>query len=245
MTDGPFGGLVIVNQDTSGQRRGARTPIELTKQDRRAEPVPGSVPFTDLAPAGPERSPAAAAFDLLPERWQAVLWHTEVEGRSPAEVAPLLGLTPNGVTALAYRAREGLRQAYLQVHLQDVTDDRCRAVVDRLGARSGLSKRERLQIEAHLDGCTRCRTMADELADVNAGLCLRIPVPGSAPNSAHRLVLLAAALLLAVAIALALILGGDQRPVPGTNGTAVGSTVAWCTATSFSAHGTGTVTKVS
>jgi len=39
-----------------------------------------------------------------------VLWHTEIEGARPAEVAALLGLTANGVAALAYRAPEGLRQ---------------------------------------------------------------------------------------------------------------------------------------
>lgn len=53
-----------------------------------------------------------AALALLPKRWQRVLWHTEVEGRSAAEIAPLLGLAPNAVAALAYRAREGLRRAY-------------------------------------------------------------------------------------------------------------------------------------
>ncbi len=55
---------------------------------------------------------ATAAFAALPQRWQRVLWHTEVEGLCAAEIAPLLGLAPNAVAALAYRAREGLRQAY-------------------------------------------------------------------------------------------------------------------------------------
>ena len=35
-----------------------------------------------------ERQLAATAFASLPERWQLVLWHTEVEGRTPAEVGP-------------------------------------------------------------------------------------------------------------------------------------------------------------
>jgi len=110
-----------------------------------------------------------------------VLWHTEIEGQPPAEIAPLLGLTPNGVSALAYRAREGLRQAYLQMHLADraITGAsrrerrRCRAASERLGAwiRGGLSKRETAQVEQHLDECERCRTLATELADVNG--CLR------------------------------------------------------------------------
>lgn len=54
------------------------------------------------------------ALAKLPERWRRVLWHTAVEGRTTAEVAPLLGMAPNAVAALAYRAREGLRQAYLR-----------------------------------------------------------------------------------------------------------------------------------
>jgi RNA polymerase sigma factor (sigma-70 family) len=133
----------------------------------RAEAV--SVPFTDPAVAGLERSLAAEAFARLPVRWQAVLWHTEVEGQSPAEVAPILGLTPNGVSALAYRAREGLKQAYLQVYLADQAEERCRATTDRLGAwtRDGLSKRETRQVEEHLYECVGCRALAAELRDVN------------------------------------------------------------------------------
>ncbi|HJP74844.1 MAG TPA: sigma-70 family RNA polymerase sigma factor [Pseudonocardiaceae bacterium] len=132
--------------------------------------------FKDTAVAGLERSMAARAFAKLPERWQAVLWHTEIEGQSPAEVAPILGLTANGVSALAYRAREGLRQAYLQVHLAETTAERCQATVEKLGAwtRGGLSKRETAQVETHLDECGRCRALAAELADVNGALRLLI-----------------------------------------------------------------------
>lgn len=57
---------------------------------------------------------ALAALAGLPERWQRVLWQTEVEGRSSAEVAQLLGLEPNALAALTYRARKGLRQAYMR-----------------------------------------------------------------------------------------------------------------------------------
>ncbi|MCA1655557.1 MAG: sigma-70 family RNA polymerase sigma factor, partial [Pseudonocardiaceae bacterium] len=147
------------------------TAYDNTRRDRKVElsedvsTVSGvsaeavSEQFHDTAVAGLERSLAAQAFARLPERWQAVLWHTEIEGQSPAEVAPILGLTPNGVSALAYRAREGLRQAYLQGHLAETADRHCRAAADRLGAwtRGGLAKREKAQVEAHLDDCARCR----------------------------------------------------------------------------------------
>ncbi|MEO6085590.1 MAG: sigma-70 family RNA polymerase sigma factor [Umezawaea sp.] len=131
-----------------------------------------AVPFHDTAVARLDRSLAAKAFASLPEHWQTVLWHTEIEGQTPAQVAPLLGLTSNGVSAMAYRAREGLRKAYLQAHLAQTQSERCRATVDRLGAwtRGGLSKRETTQVEAHLDECASCRALTAELADVNGAL---------------------------------------------------------------------------
>ncbi len=66
-----------------------------------------------------ENGMVGKAFASLPERWQAVLWHTQVEGMSPAEVGVLLGMSANAVTSLAFRAREGLREAYLQAHLAE------------------------------------------------------------------------------------------------------------------------------
>lgn len=128
--------------------------------------------FEDPTVTGFESSAAAKAFASLPERWQAVLWHTEVEGEKPAAVAPLLGLTPNGVSALAYRAREGLRQAYLQQHLADAAGDRCRWTTERLGAyvRGSLTKRENNQVRAHLDDCARCSAVYLELVEINSSL---------------------------------------------------------------------------
>ncbi len=149
-----------------------------TRRDRREEITDdltrhdAGVPFVDTAVEGLERSLAARAFARLPERWQVVLWHTEVEGDSPAEVAPLLGLTPNGVSALAYRARERLRQAYLQEHLVDAAGDDCQWAIERLGAhvRGGLAAREGARVENHLRECDRCRALYVELGEVNAGL---------------------------------------------------------------------------
>ncbi|MEJ2871160.1 sigma-70 family RNA polymerase sigma factor [Actinomycetospora sp. OC33-EN08] len=136
------------------------------------------VPFADPAVAGLERSLAARAFGTLPERWQAVLWHLEVEGDSPADIAPLFGLTPNAVSALGYRAREGLRQAYLQEHLAGSGPDtppkdrRHRETEEKLGAytRGGLSKRDAARVEEHLRECAECRALAAELREVNSGI---------------------------------------------------------------------------
>ncbi|WP_185446828.1 sigma-70 family RNA polymerase sigma factor [Kribbella qitaiheensis] len=128
--------------------------------------------FEDPTVTGFESGAAAKAFASLPERWQAVLWHTEVEGEKPAAIAPLLGLTANGVSALAYRAREGLRQAYLQQHLADVAGDRCRWTTERLGAyvRGGLTKRENHNVREHLDDCAQCTAVYLELVEINSAL---------------------------------------------------------------------------
>ena len=134
--------------------------------------APGQ-PFVDPALEGLERSLIARAFLSLPERWQAVLWHTEIEGARPADVGPLLGMKANGVAALAYRAREGLRQAYLQMHLAGgAAPQACRPIIDLLGAyvRGGLAKRETGRVDTHLDGCGHCREVFAELMDVNVGL---------------------------------------------------------------------------
>lgn len=162
--------------------------LELSDDMARHDP---GVPWEDPAVSELESQLAARAFARLPERWRTVLWRTEVEQRSPAEVAPSLGLSPNGVAALAYRAREALRQAYLQEHLGDRTTDAGaepdghRATVDRLGSwtRDGLSAGQRAAVDAHLSTCAACRGLAAELADVSGGLRRR---PRPAPLSSAR-----------------------------------------------------------
>ncbi len=129
-------------------------------------------PFVDPALIHLERSMAAQAYQQLPERWQAVLWYTEVEEMAPNDVGELLGLSANATAALAYRAREGLRQAYLQVHLTTEPLRTCEPTIARLGAyvRGGVSERERSKVEEHLDECDRCRALYLELVDVNHGM---------------------------------------------------------------------------
>lgn len=127
-----------------------------------------------------EQSMAVQAFRSLPERYQTVLWHTTIEDESPSEVAPLLGLTANATAVLAHRAREGLRQAYLQAHVsQSLTaGGDCARYADRLGAfaRGGLRMRAERGLRKHLDDCARCRSAALEVADVNERIGALLPV---------------------------------------------------------------------
>ncbi|ARP74235.1 RNA polymerase subunit sigma-24 [Streptomyces pluripotens] len=127
-----------------------------------------------------ERSLAMQAFRSLPERWQAVLWHTEVEDESPSEVAVLFGLDANGTRVLASRAREGLKQAYLQAHVSaTLTSDRdCARYADQLGsyARRKLRIRAERGLRKHLEECARCRLAAAQIEEVASGIPAVVPV---------------------------------------------------------------------
>ena len=125
----------------------------------------------DPATIALDRTLTVRAFRALPERWQAVLWYTEVEGMDPHEVAPILGLTANGVAALSYRAREGLRKAWLQAHVSDATaSGECQWAIARLGdfARNGLTARERTRVSDHLVTCARCSIIREEVDEVGS-----------------------------------------------------------------------------
>ncbi|MFE2047370.1 sigma-70 family RNA polymerase sigma factor [Streptomyces sp. NPDC059459] len=127
-----------------------------------------------------EQSMAMRAFRSLPERWQAVLWHTEVEDESPSEVAVLFGLDANGTRVLASRAREGLKQAYLQAHVSETlaADEQCARYADQLGtyARGRLRTRAERGLRKHLEECARCRLAATQIEEVAGGIPAVVPV---------------------------------------------------------------------
>lgn len=134
-----------------------------------------------------ESSLLAQAFATLPERWQAVLWHTTIHDESPEQVARVLGIKPNAVSSLALRAREGLRNAYLTAHLGQTDDPECREVRELLPAydRGRLRPRARARVEAHLDVCDDCREAAALVGGITADLgLLLLPALLGAPGVA-------------------------------------------------------------
>ncbi|WP_257002751.1 sigma-70 family RNA polymerase sigma factor, partial [Streptomyces albidoflavus] len=174
-----------------------------------------------------EQSMAMRAFRTLPERWQAVLWHTEVEDESPSEVATLFGLDANGTRVLASRAREGLKQAYLQAHVSTALtrDEECARYADRLGAyaRGGLRARAEQGLRTHLKECSQCRLAALQIKEVAGGIPAVVPVAvigwfgaagGAAAEGASTPVKIGIGTALAVTagVALALVLIGDSDP---------------------------------
>ncbi len=163
-----------------------RTIRNVAMDSRRPAEIPiEEAPDADLLIPGPElaaaeRTIAFRAFRTLPERWQSVLWYLEVEGMSPAEVAPLVGLNPNAVSALGVRAREGLKKAWLQAHIAETSvPDGCRWTTERMGeySRGGLSARSRERFARHVSTCEHCTTLLEEVGDASGRLAvLLLPI---------------------------------------------------------------------
>ncbi|WP_036726415.1 RNA polymerase sigma factor, partial [Patulibacter minatonensis] len=100
------------------------------------------------------------AFDDLPELQHAVLVQRELEGRSIAEIAARLEVTPTVVEGQLARGRRALGQAYRELE----SGQRCvavRALCDAsLGGRLGV--RDRHRVGRHVQGCDTCRRYAHE-----------------------------------------------------------------------------------
>lgn len=120
------------------------------------------------------------AFSSLPTRWQEALWLGEVEGVETSELATRWNMTPNSAAALAYRAREGLRVAWLDAHVNEgLVPDGCRPYVSDLGryTTGKLTERRSQQVRDHLDDCSYCRAVLLEVGTAALDLkVLLIPV---------------------------------------------------------------------
>lgn len=156
------------------RRRGRSIPSEpqtFDRPDNKAGPAGALI-------AGADSAMVISALETLPERWRTILWLTEVEGLKPGEAAPVMGLTANGASQLAVRARAGLREAYLQAHLRTGVGAACSDTVPLLGAyvAGALSARDLSKVDQHLAGCSPCRDRVVELEEVSDRL-RRVVVP--------------------------------------------------------------------
>ncbi|QRP45918.1 sigma-70 family RNA polymerase sigma factor [Amycolatopsis sp. FDAARGOS 1241] len=161
--------LLTVARRVSWEWHGARRDVPVSDDELTFRAGAGA--DTDARTA--EHTLITTAFTSLPERWRTVLWQTEVEGEQPAMVAPHFGLSANATAALARRARQGLRAAYLQAHLSvNRGPETCRSVVEKLGGftAGSVTGAEAERIKAHLLGCASCRATQDELRDVCSSL---------------------------------------------------------------------------
>jgi RNA polymerase sigma factor (sigma-70 family) len=155
------------------------TAAKWRRRDERVVPVGGADAFdarradSDAEQMRAELAMAAQAFAALPERWRAVINYTVIDDvQSLESVCPLLGINAPAVASLAYRARERLREVYLQLHIQHIAKDECRPIAERLGAytRGRVSELQRQCVSRHLSGCDPCADLFAMLERVNATL---------------------------------------------------------------------------
>ncbi len=163
-----FSTLRRINIDTG---RSYYQRVALTDDETDLDVEPGASAADVLADDADSRA-AWRAWESLPDATRTLLWHLLIEEETPATVAPLLGTSPNGVSSRAVRAKERLRQAFLQQHLQDADSDGCRRTRGRLGeyVRDALSARDRAEVDQHLDDCAKCKAALFEVADLNQTL---------------------------------------------------------------------------
>jgi RNA polymerase sigma factor (sigma-70 family) len=145
------------------------------KQTQRVRPtddetlIDTSVPFGDGRMDGFEAEAVRAAYESLSPRWRQVLWHIDVEGRQPGELAAAMDMHPNSVSALVYRARSGLRDAYLQQHVRTTEPlaAACAEVRSKLASivRRTASVRDQEKTHAHLSSCDDCMRVYLELGE--------------------------------------------------------------------------------
>jgi len=158
-----------------------RTHIDHLRRTRREVPVDmveefaggqAGLVLVDDPDARFETNAILRAFRSLPERWQTALWLAVVEKEPLERVAQHLGMNANSVAALSFRAREGLRRAYLAEHLGRAEDPECRATLELLAkrVRGKLSRRRDDQVAEHLDECLVCTGALAELESINTNL---------------------------------------------------------------------------
>lgn len=94
--------------DWHRQRRREQLADQLEVAAIDADPL---MLLIDQGTATQEVRDLAQAMRTLEIRWQVVLFLRDIKQLPMTTVAEVLGLTPNSVSALAYRARAGLRKA--------------------------------------------------------------------------------------------------------------------------------------
>jgi RNA polymerase sigma factor (sigma-70 family) len=148
----------------------------------------GAQPFHDTAVEKFDRDLVLQAFRNLPMRWQKVLWLTLIEELPVDAAAARLGINTNSLTSLAYRAREGLRQSYLEASLAAGGNQACHRAAAALSrfARGTVAETDRrmAMVEEHLRSCTDCRARIREVYETDGVLWDRsvTATPASPPD---------------------------------------------------------------
>lgn len=153
------------------------------------------------------------AFESLPVREQEVLWLTEVEGLAPRKAAPMLGISAGATSALAMRARNRLRIAWLSEHaIQPSVKPACAETIDLLPSytKGILTGETLLRVQNHLQSCESCSQLLQDAERMYArpGAAVALAVLGAGFAGALNL-----KGIVAVPVAASLLLGGGYARV--------------------------------
>lgn len=139
------------------------TAIRWRKEEKRVDDTveADDIDFRDalsLVEREASASDLLGAFQELPERWQRVLWLSEVADVARPVIAEELGIKPNAVSALHRRARSGLKLQWLtrQVPVALRLDE---THVARLLPRHLTEPEDTLlatEVSTHIATCTVC-----------------------------------------------------------------------------------------
>ena len=167
----PQNWLIAIAHNVCRQRfrQSARRPAEVAYDDGVLDVVPEEDP-------GPSADEIQRALGELAFNQRAALVMRELEGRSYAEIADILGVSVSAVETLIFRARRALRE---QLEGSLTCGEAERAISRQLDGRLGRPARGALR--AHLRACKECEGFArSQRAQRNAIKALAlVPIPTS------------------------------------------------------------------
>ncbi len=114
------------------------------------------------------------AFASLPAQMREILWATEIDGSSHADIAARTGSTPAAVAQLASRSRRLFGERYLAAHVPPAVSGptvgrecakTCRVLAEVV--RGTASARTRRLVDEHSSSCADCADASDHLEVVN------------------------------------------------------------------------------
>ena len=146
---------------------------------RDAADLPEDLERAAIVAADPEQR--ASHVDLisrllkeLPERWAKALWYAEVEDLPMEAVGERIGASAGTTAVVLTRARERLRQAFLQSQPGMPANEECEQYWKQIPTivRATASARRTKTVLEHCDGCEDCRTRMLALTEANTRLPL-------------------------------------------------------------------------
>jgi RNA polymerase sigma factor (sigma-70 family) len=149
---------------------------------RQQQRRPDEVEFMEeISPApaesdGPSAEDLRRAFSQLPPNQRAALVMRELEGRSYAEIAEVIGISVSALETLLFRARRALRE---QLEEQLSCQEAAFAISKQFDDR--LTSDEQRSLRAHLRACPECASAAQRQRGQRRALkaMLAVPLPQS------------------------------------------------------------------